>query len=456
MTTEQNYGYFLRRVALLGFPLVLQSLLFSSAGFIDSLLVSQLGTQEVAASSIGARVFWFAGIFIWGMGTGMGVLLAQYWGAKDEQGLRRNFALGSTFSTLASALIFSLCWFFPSTIPSLFKVSGETATLAADYLQIISIALLLAGPTISMDSALRSLGKTKVTLYMSIAEIGVNIGLSFVLIFGYFGMPEMGLMGAGVGTLSARVLRVVLSVLTIHFFNPVLILKPKDFVFSLNTVKRYLNITAPIIAGSLMWSGGIFTYQLIMGRMGETELATMAIISSLEAMTLCVASGLSGATAIIVGNALGANKLATSERYARYALATSASVGTLCAVLVLLSQGVILSLYTQVSADVIALAALCFPVLAVSTVVRNINITLIVGVLRAGGDAKFCMNMDVVCQWMWAVPMTALAAMWFELPLQYVFLMMTSEEIVKLYPTIKRVFGNKWVNNLTEDKAASA
>ncbi|MGF1705053.1 MATE family efflux transporter [Enterovibrio baiacu] len=453
---EHTYGFFLRRVWLLGFPLALQSLLFSSGGFIDNLMVSQLGTQEVAASSIGARVFWFAGIFIWGMGTGMGVILAQYWGAKDDAGLRRNFALGATFSTAASTLIFLFCWLFPMAIPSLFKASGETAKLAADYLQIISVALLLAGPTISMDSALRSLGKTKVTLYMSIAEIGVNIGLSFVLIFGLLGLPEMGLLGAAIGTLSARTLRVVISLCALHFLTPVLILTPKDFAFRASTVTRYLNITAPIIAGSLMWSGGIFTYQLIMGRMGETELATMAIISALEALSLCVASGLSSATAIVIGHALGANKLAISEKYARYALKTAVIVGIGCAMVILLVQNQVLSLYTQVSDDVLSLAALCFPVLALSALVRNINITLIVGVLRAGGDAKFCMNMDVVCQWLWAVPMTAMAAIWFDWPLHYVFLMMTSEEIVKLLPTIRRVFGTKWVNNLTEEAVAKA
>ncbi|WP_407330641.1 MATE family efflux transporter [Enterovibrio sp. 27052020O] len=451
---EDSYGYFLRRVALLGFPLVLQSLLFSSAGFIDSLMVSQLGTQEVAASSIGARVFWFTGIFIWGMGTGMGVLLAQYWGAEDEKGLRRNFALGSVISTAASVILFLLCWFFPHVVPALFKASGETAQLAADYLKIISVAILVAGPTISMDAALRALGKTKTTMNMSIIEIGLNILLSYFLIFGYFGLPEMGLMGAGLGTVIARVVRVIMSVAVIYFFNPVLVLRGSDFSFTQRTFRRYMKVTMPIIAGSLMWSGGIFVYQVIMGRMGEAELATMAIVSSLEALTLCVASGLSSATAIVVGNALGANKLAMSERYARYALATSAAVGVLCAVVVLLAQGAILSLYTQVSEEVISLAALCFPVIALSTIVRNINITLIVGVLRAGGDAKFCMNMDVVCQWIWAIPMTAVAAMWFELPLPYVFLLMTSEEIVKLYPTIRRVFGTKWVNNLTEHNTA--
>ncbi|SKA57240.1 MATE family efflux transporter [Enterovibrio nigricans] len=263
---ENTYSYFLRRVVVLGLPLVLQSLLFSSAGFLDNLMVSQLGTQEVAASSIGARVFWFVGIFIWGMGTGMGVLLAQYWGAKDEQGYRRNFALGASISTFASTLVFLCVWLFPSVIPAMFNTEGRTAELATNYLQIVSIAMLFAGPTISMDAALRAIGKTKVTLYMSIAEIGTNVALSFILIFGYFGAPALGLTGAAYGTVAARLLRVIISLLVIQLYNPMLILRPRDFSFRRSTLVKYFNITAPIIAGSLIWSGGIFTYQLIMGR----------------------------------------------------------------------------------------------------------------------------------------------------------------------------------------------
>lgn len=451
--SEDNFTYFLKRALVLGLPLALQSLLFSSGGFIDNLMVSQLGTEEVAASGIGARVFWFTGIFIWGTGTGMGVLLAQYWGANDAEGLRRNFALGAIVASLASFLIFLFCWTAPEVVPSMFKVEGETAALATEYLQIISIALLVAGPSIAMDAALRALGKTQTTFYMSFIEIALNIVLSFILIFGHFGLPAMGLAGAGWGTVIARLFRVVLSLLVIIFYNKVLILGPADFRFRKSTFQKYVNVTAPVIVGSLIWSGGIFTYQLIMGRIGENELAAMAIISPLEAITLCVASGLSGATAIIVGNALGANKLETSEKYARYALKTAVLTGLTASALILMAQSYILSLYTQVNDDVLVLVSLCFPVLAISALVRNINITLIVGVLRAGGDAKFCMNMDAVCQWVWAVPMTAIAAMWLELPLPYVFLMMTSEEIVKLYPTIRRVFGNKWVNNLTIEKA---
>ncbi|MGR5145887.1 MATE family efflux transporter [Photobacterium alginatilyticum] len=450
---EQSYSYYLRRLVVLGVPLMLQSLLFSSLGFIDNLMVSQLGTQEVAASGIGARVFWLASACIWGMGTGMGVLLAQYWGARDEEGLKRNFALGVAIATLASSLFLLVCGFFPTFIPGLFEPSAETMELAAGYVQLLGIAIFLAGPTITLDAALRSIGQTKINLYISLVEIGLNIVLNYVLIFGHLGAPALGLIGAGVGTVIARSIRVVILLVVIYRFYPVLAFGISHLIsaFHQKIVKRYFEISLPIIAGSLIWSGGMFTYHLLLGRIGEVELATMAILTPLESFALSVAHGLSSATAILVGNSLGSGKFSLSRTYSTYVLKTSVAVGVALGGLLLLAEALIISLYTEVSSEVLELASRCFPVLALSILLRTVNITVIVGVLRAGGDAKFCMNMDIVCQWLWAIPVTAFAAIWLEWSLPLVLLMMTSEELVKLYPAMRRLASLRWVNNLTED-----
>jgi Na+-driven multidrug efflux pump len=122
--------------------------------------------------------------------------------------------------------------------------------------------------------------------------------------------------------------------------------------------------------------------------------------------------------------------------------------------MLLVLQPLILTLYGELSEQVQALMVAAFPIMALSILFRTINITLIVGILRSGGDSKFCMNMDFVCQWLWAVPMTALGAMYFEWTFPIVLLMMVSEEVVKLLPAAWRVFGNRWVNNLTQEKAS--
>ena len=451
---QPTFQTFIKRVAVLGLPIALQSLLFSSLGFIDTLMISQLGTEEVAAAGIGARIFWVSIVFLWGLSSGMGILLAQYWGAEDNDGFKTNFALGTIVAQFFAFSCFVVCFFFPSLLPSLFNPSEATLLLSQQYVQLLGITLLFSGIALSVDTALRSIGQTKINLYFSIVEIGLNIIFNYVLIFGHFGAPQLGLLGAGIGTVMARGIRLTIALITIYVRYPILILNRLHFTLALKRelVAAFTRITYPIVIGTFIWCAGIFTFHLILGRMGETELATMAVITPLESLGLSAAHGLASAVAIMIGNALGANLFEVTRLYARWALLCAIALGTILGLTLFVMQTVILSLYGTLSADVITLMTLSFPVIALSILMRTINITLIVGVLRSGGDSKFCMNMDFVCQWLWAVPMTALGAIIFDWPFTIVLLMMVSEEMVKVFPAAWRVFGNKWANNLTEQK----
>ncbi len=181
---QQTFSEFIKRVLVLGVPIALQSLLMSSLGFVDSLMISQLGTQEVAAAGIGARIFWVSIVFIWGLSSGMGILLAQYWGAQDEHGLKNNLALGTIVTQIFAFLCFSICFLTPQLLPQLFNPSREVLALSSQYVQLLGIATLLSGLAIAADTALRSIGQTHINLYLSIMEIGLNVALNYVLIFG--------------------------------------------------------------------------------------------------------------------------------------------------------------------------------------------------------------------------------------------------------------------------------
>ncbi|MGX9521599.1 MATE family efflux transporter [Vibrio mediterranei] len=452
---QQTFSEFIKRVLVLGVPIALQSLLMSSLGFVDSLMISQLGTQEVAAAGIGARIFWVSIVFIWGLSSGMGILLAQYWGAQDEHGLKNNLALGTIVTQIFAFLCFSICFFTPQLLPQLFNPSREVLTLSSQYIQLLGIATLLSGLAIAADTALRSIGQTHINLYLSIMEIGLNVTLNYVLIFGHFGAPELGLLGAGIGSVIARSIRLIAVITIIYYRYPVLAIRLEHIsnAFKPVLVGKFFAITYPIVVGTFIWCAGIFTFHLILGRMGETELATMAVITPLESIGLSVAHGLSSAVGIMIGNSLGANQFGLSTIYACWAFKSAILLGAVLGALLLIMQTAILQLYGALSLDVIDLMTLSFPVVALSILMRSINITLIVGILRSGGDNKFCMNMDFVCQWVWAVPLTALGAIFFDWSFPVVLLMMTSEEIVKAFPATWRVFSHRWVNNLTDSEA---
>lgn len=454
---EQRFSDFIRRVLALGIPIALQSLLMSSLGFVDSLMISQLGTQEVAAAGIGARIFWVSIVFVWGLSSGMGILLAQYWGAQDETGLKKNLALGTSVTQLFAFIAFAICFFTPELLPGLFNPNAEVLALSTSYVQLLGIAMLFSGFGIAADTALRSIGQTRINLYLSIMEISLNVTLNYILIFGHFGAPALGLVGAGIGSVIARFVRLVAVIAIIYLKFPVLALRWLNVVnaFERTVLSKFFTITYPIVVGTFIWCAGIFTFHLILGRMGVTELATMAVITPLESIGLSVAHGLSSAAGIMIGNSLGASQFSLSSTYARWALKSSVILGASLGGILLILQTTILKFYGALSQEVIDLMIVSFPVVALSILMRTINITLIVGVLRSGGDSKFCMNMDFVCQWVWAIPITALGAIVFNWSFPVVLLMMVSEEIIKVVPACWRVFSDKWINNLTESKEST-
>ncbi len=393
-----------------------------------------------------------------GIGLRYGILLAQYWGANDEQGLKRYLALGTGVTQGLAFFCFAVCVFTPTLLPSLFNPSETVLALASDYVQLLGIAVCLSGFGIAADTALRSIGQTRINLYVSILETALNITFNYILIFGHLGMPAMGLIGAGIGSVIARSIRLLVVLVIIYRYFPVLALRWQNVVEACERrmVSKFFTVTYPIMVGTVIWCAGLFTFNILLGRIGQAELATIAVITPLESIGLAFGHGLSTATGIMIGNSLGANQFKHSTQYSRWALKSSIVLGALLGGVLLVAQSAILSLYGALSDDVTQLMIMSFPIVALSIMLRTINITLIIGVLRSGGDSKFCMNMDFVCQWMWAVPVTAMGAIVFELPFTTVLLLMTSEEIIKVLPAAWRVYSDKWVNNLTENTERSA
>ncbi|RXJ73714.1 hypothetical protein CS022_08250 [Veronia nyctiphanis] len=245
--TEARFSHFLRQVFILGIPLILQQMLFSSLGIIDNIMVSQLGTAEVAASGVGLRVFIYSCIIIWGFGLGVGILVAQFWGAKDHEGIKRYLAVGQIIALALASVIFCIAFFFPNIFADLYGVKGETKALAETYVQYVAFAILLGAPVVTMDAGIRSIGKTRLSLYLAIAEVGMNILLNYMLIFGKFGAPELGVAGSAIGTSLARAIRFIATVAIVYKWYPELAFGFKHIAQAAEpkTLNKYLAVTVP-------------------------------------------------------------------------------------------------------------------------------------------------------------------------------------------------------------------
>jgi Na+-driven multidrug efflux pump len=217
--------------------------------------------------------------------------------------------------------------------------------------------------------------------------------------------------------------------------------------FDLTFLGKVIKPMLPVILNELFWALGITTYNIIYGRMGTASYAAMNIVSTIEQMAFVIFIGISNATSVLVGNRIGAGKEDEAHLYAGRSLGLGVAGGLLFGLLLQLIKAPVLSLY-NVSPEVILNASRVLNVIALFLWIRINNMTIVIGVLRAGGDTRFSLFLDGIIIWLVGVPMAYLGAFVFNLPVHLVYLCAMSEEATKWFLGLARYRSRKWINNL--------
>ena len=295
---------------------------------------------------------------------------------------------------------------------------------------------------------LRAVGQVKAPVMVSCMTILVNITLNYVLIFGHFGAPAMGVVGAAIATLAARVLEcLVVLAITYGSRSPIAGRFRELFGYSSAFIRQFLATASPVIANEFMWGLGTTMYSLAYGRMGDNAVAAITIATTIQDIVVVLFQGLSAATAVILGNEMGAGKLKRAEKYAKnffllQFLVTVAGMAFCYAI-----RGNVISLYSispQVARDV----NLCLIVFILYMPFKMFNYVNIVGVLRSGGDTKVCLFIDTSGVWAIGVPMAFWGGLYLKQAIYVVYAMVMAEEAYKAVIGYVRYRQKKWLRNL--------
>jgi len=434
-------------------PFSLQGVLVTSLGFIDSLMISSLGDVAIAASGIGARWFWFASLFLLSISTGVSIFWAQFSGAGDIDKFRNSLAQGGG-AILFSTLVVGMCFIvFPNVLSQVVASKGAATEYSIDYLVVLGSVVMVTGVGLTLDAALRCLGRPLIPMYTYMVEFALNVFLNYVLIFGAFGAPELGLLGAGIASLLARTIRILFLLLIIAMSEPRIRIDRTN-LRSLSDKKSLIAlwvVTWPVIAGSFVWSAGNFSFHAVFGHMGEHVLAAMSVITPIEWVALAAVAGIGQGTAVLIGNKLGADEFEEAIQVSRESLVLAVLFGVSVGVLLMISATYMDTVFINLSDPVINIIQEILPLVALSVVLRAVTSTQVGGILRSGGDTKYCLYLDTVAQWVIAVPVVAIGALYFELPLIVVYLLVQVEELFKIIPATLRIKQRKWLKNLVSD-----
>ena len=443
------------RIALkLAFPVAMQNLLTSSFILIDTIMVGQLGDLSLSAVGMAGQFGWFLNMVIFGICSGAAVFISQYWGAKNTAGIRRTYGIAVVSVCLISALFFIIGLLFPESVIKIFNREPDVVEAGAAYLRIACWSYIATGINMVFCIVLRSTENVKLPMYVSLVTTVLNAFMDYGLIFGAFGMPEMGIRGAALATVISAWAGPALILAVSAVQRNMLIAPLRELLgFNRESITQYYLKATPVIINETLWGLGTLLFSVIFANLGYQYYAAVTIFRTFDNIAFVFFIGLCNASSIMVGKNVGAGHIRRAvEDSRRFALFVS-----LCSVL----TGVLIIIFRFQLASVFNLSGSITPETLKLTAslllygrelpMRNLPYILIVGTFRPGGDTKIGMKLDLLSLWLCSVPLTTLAAFVLKLPFIAVFaIMYIAEDYLKVFLCVKYYFTYNWLRPVTE------
>ena len=443
---------FFRAMFAIALPITLQNLIASSVNMLDTLMITSLGEASLAAVGLANQVFFFYSVTVFGVSTGSAVFIAQFWGKKDKDNIKKILGLSLSIASLIGVIFTIAALFIPNRIMMIFSKDPEVIRLGIEYLTIVSLSYIITGISFSYGVASRSIGDAKMPMVVSLISFVTNGIFNYLLIFGKLGLPALGIRGAAYGTLIARVVELTLVLYSIYSGDGPLAASIKEMTnWNRNFVKRYIRTAYPVIVNEALWSLGTVLYSIAYAKIGTEAAAAVQILNTVQNLFMTITRGMGNACTVMVGNKIGAGEEEVAVEYANRFLIISVGLGLILGMGLYLTTDSILSIFNNLTPRLYITSKKLLNVLAIFFTVKVFNGTMIVGVLRGGGDTKFSMLLEMGAVWLVGVPLAFLGALVFKLPVYYVTLLVYVEEIVKASIGLPRVFSKKWVTNIIQD-----
>lgn len=447
MKTEKNVFY--KNLIALVFPIAVQNLMTALVSASDALMLGFLNQTALSAVSLATQVQFVLNLFFTALTIGTTVLAAQYWGKHDKESVEEVLCIALKISFLISLIFFVAAFFFPRVLMQIFTNEIPLIEAGIPYLRIVSWSYLFMGFSQIYLCIMKNSGRTtKSTIYGSSALI-LNIVLNAILIFGLFGFPQMGIVGAALATTISRAIELILTIFE-NMKMGVVRVKWKYFRSDSARLKRdYYRYTMPVLANELAWGCGFTMFSVIIGHLGSDAVAANSIANIVKNLIACVCLGIGTGSGILVGNELGSGSLETAKKYGGLLCRISLIVGAVSGLLILLSSPLVLMFATSLTEQAHAYLRIMLYICSYYMIGKSINSTAVAGIFCAGGDTKFGLICDSITMWIIIIPLGAFAAFILNLPVLAVYFILNLDELIKLPAVYRHYKQYKWVRNLT-------
>lgn len=441
---KEFYG----RLFTLALPIAMQNFISSSLNMVDTLMIGKLGEAPIAGVAQANKIFFLFTLLLFGINSGGSSFTAQFWSKRDVAGIRKVLGI-CLMSGGFAAILFSVgAIFFPEELMYVFAKDAEVIKIGSEYLQIVAFSYLVTAITYSYSILLRSTGEAVIPMIISMISLGVNTLLNWTFIFGHLGFNPMGVRGAAIATVIARMVEVGLFLWIIYGRQTSLAASFREMTdISIEFIKRFYKTTVFVILNEFIWALGTTMYSIAYGRMSKEAVVSISIASNVEQIAMVIFFGMSSACAVMLGNEIGYGNEEKAFAYAKRFAILGPIFALFMGVIVVLGSPLILSVF-NVSKEVYMDSSRIMMVFACLLPFKVFNLFTVVGILRSGGDTTYGLAMDAGGVWLIGVPFAFIGGLIWKLPIYWVFALVSSEEFFKAIFGLSRLFSKKWIHNL--------
>ena len=438
---------FFRLFLPVAFPIALQSFISALTALGPGLLVGQLGDDAIAGVSLAGQIQFVMILAAFGIGSGASIFTSQFWGKGDAEGVAHTQGVSLVLSVFVGTVFAVAAGGFPEVLLGWFTPDAGIIAEGARYLHAAAWSFPLTAVGMSYALVLRSVGDTRTPVVFALAGLIAQWAAAGTLIFGVFGLPSLGTLGAGLALVFAKLAETGgLIIATQVRKRPNAGLR-RLLRFDRAFLGRYLKIALPVVVSEALWSTGIAGIKAIYGWMGADQLAAAAILDSFVQLVFVVFMGTGNAAGVVIGHAIGRGRLDEANRFGRNTALLAPLAGASAAVPLAVAAPFI-PLMFQVTPDVRSLATGLIWTFCALLPGKAFYHDMIVGVLRGGGDTTFSLFMDQSGIWLWALPLGGVMAFWWHWPFLLVYFLIGLEEPLKSLLALWRMKTGRWIHQV--------
>ena len=339
-------GSFYRTLLTIAVPIVLQNIVVFLTQMLDTVMLGELGDVAMTASSLANQPFFIFNMLTFGLGSGAAVITAQYWGKREIEPIKKIITFIVLLTTAAGLLltVVSLC--IPQALVGIFSPDPDVIQAGADYMRIMCLCYPFFGFASSVYTTMRSVESVKVATVSNIVALVVNGSLNYILIFGKFGAPALGVRGAAIATLSARLAEFLIAAGYLFFFDRKLHIRFSGFFrFDKLLIRDLFTVSTPVMLNEVMWALGTSMQARLLGQLGTEVVAANSIVSVVQQLTTVMVFGVANGAAVMIGKAIGEGSMTEARNRGFTFKWLSVIIGVLVSVFILLLRDVAVNFY---------------------------------------------------------------------------------------------------------------